>query len=451
MRTGKPRTGGLRSRTIERRRRAVPLPSRIGFWALTIGLYAKLGLAVGVGERKRFVGNKPVKESLDGVVEDTAFLDGVILVAAASIFLANLRAAESYTRTLVLGGLLVLLAAASSVVNDIPPIEGFTNAAKALTPLAILPALFIYSRQAPWDFRNACWLLLGTCLALVVYGILTLPPEFNKGRTYLPAYFANLHTSAHVVLASILLAWGLAWRTSRRAILHQSLILVIGGGFLAVAWGVRTSIAGLVVASAVFYLRNQPHLRPKAAFLATFTVAIGLVWSIASGWEVSLTDIDEFASGRLDMYTYKAQEFADRDLRHVLFGRGYGSDLAVTRTWWWGEKDSHNDYIKLTGELGLLFIAFFIAILRDLIRRHKDNSLYLAIWAAYLVSCGISNGFISRPLATYVLMFGVALAALGPTPQRREVPVQYAAARRSFQRLTDQPQDLAPTRPSGAT
>jgi hypothetical protein len=71
----------------------------------------------------------------------------------------------------------------------------------------------------------------------------------------------------------------------------------------------------------------------------------------------------EMSSGRVSMWLQKAAILADSSLAEWLFGHGEGSDWIVSEVWWWSAKDSHNDFIRLLNQQGLVGLGLVLAML----------------------------------------------------------------------------------------
>jgi hypothetical protein len=138
-------------------------------------------------------------------------------------------------------------------------------------------------------------------------------------------------------------------------------------------------------------------------------VLAGLVL-IALGFEQA----DALASGRLANYAQRLSLLGERSLAALLVGTGPGTDLLRTDIWWWDEKDSHSDLLRLLWEGGIVGLLAVLAFWGLVLLREGRALLPLVL--ALLVSSAISNAFLTRPNAAFLLF---AVAVMGPAPGRR--------------------------------
>ncbi len=382
------------------------------FWAFVGLLSTKLLISVSVGFRKRSLGWKMVIEEATPLIGNPLMIDMAIAGVIALYFAANFSEFIKH-RTVLLGfACLLALNVTTSLMNGINFLSGFTISTKLGLPMLAFLMLQSVAAAHPILFRKGAIFITGFIYALIVFGILALPGDYNRHQLWLPAYFSGVHTSSYVALAACFLFFGLKTADSRSARTGR---LVVGAGTLllvTLGWGIRTIFTAHVLFLLFFYYRTVRHLRPYVLGIFALAATLAVLYVTAENPTVSFEEMNRFSSGRIDMWLYKIEDLTDRTGAELLFGKGYGTDPAFSRTWWWGEKDSHNNYLRILGEYGFLYLILLMAVVIRLIRYDRRNYLYLAMWLAYLFTNLISNGFFTRPLAGYVFAFALA-ATLG--------------------------------------
>ncbi len=99
------------------------------------------------------------------------------------------------------------------------------------------------------------------------------------------------------------------------------------------------------------------------------------------------------------------------------FGHGEGSDWIVSEVWWWSAKDSHNDFIRLLNQQGLLGLGGVLLVLAVWARIFPPG-VAAPLLAALVASTAFSNGIMFRPQAS--LLMPLALVAAADAWQRRQ-------------------------------
>jgi O-antigen ligase len=104
--------------------------------------------------------------------------------------------------------------------------------------------------------------------------------------------------------------------------------------------------------------------------------------------------------------------------------------------WWWDEKNSHNDFLTIVVERGLIGLLLFLIFLY--LAFAKRSSQAIAIGCAIVITGAVSNGLLHRPLPMWLPL--LALAVSRPTGDMavRRFRVMKVVPR-------DPPPDAAPT------
>ncbi len=392
---------------------ATPFETRVtqGFaWALFVGLWGKLLVAVLL--------TQPVidaeADSVYNRLADVALL-GVVFAGLATYADAILQRAPLMLVAVPLG-------LASFLTTEVLTGLKFSTAVfeylKIVTPALISVLLQRIFEREPALVIRLLQLTLGLVWTLAIGGLVVLPPSLNRGgELFWPVYFASLHTSSYLIVVCAALSLYLfeAGRLGRRlfvALLLFSVVLVFYG------WGVRTSMVAALAFGAVV-LVQRTRLAPVAMFVA---LAVGLALAFMPllfglihlpSWD----EMVELSSGRLSMWVQKIDILANSSLLEWLFGHGEGSDWIVSEVWWWSAKDSHNDFIRLLNQQGLLGLGAVIGVL-VVWAGCFPRGVALPLLAALVASTAFSNGIMFRPQAG--LIMPLALVAATAAWQRQQ-------------------------------
>ena len=257
---------------------------------------------------------------------------------------------------------------------------------------------------------------------LVIVALIFLPPSLNRGgELFWPVYFASLHTSSYLVVVCAALSLYLfeAGELGRRTLIGLlvfSVVLVFHG------WGVRTSMVA-ALAFGIVVLIQRTRLAPVALFVllvvglaaAFVPLLFGLIH--LPSWD----EMVELTSGRFSMWLQKIDILANSSLSEWLFGHGEGSDWIVSEVWWWSAKDSHNDFIRLLNQQGLVGLGAVLAVL-SVWARSFPPGVAAPLLAALVASTAFSNGIMFRPQAG--LIMPLALVAAAAAWQRRQAEAE---------------------------
>ncbi|GLT21220.1 hypothetical protein GCM10007933_06720 [Zoogloea oryzae] len=282
-------------------------------------------------------------------------------------------------------------------------------------PLLSVLLLRLYERETALVIR-LMQITLALIWVMVVFALVVMPPSLNRGgEPFWPVYFASLHTSSYLVVVCAALSLYLfeAGHLSRRLFIAQllfSLLLVFYG------WGVRTSMVAAVAFGGVVMVQRM-RMAPVVMFvgfaglltLAFVPLLFGLIH--LPSWD----EMVEVTSGRFSMWLQKIDILANSTLLEWMFGHGEGSDWIVSEVWWWSAKDSHNDFIRLLNQQGVLGLGMVLAILAVWAAAFPPG-VALPLLAALGASTAFSNGIMFRPQAS--LLMPLALVAATAAWQR---------------------------------
>lgn len=280
------------------------------------------------------------------------------------------------------------------------------EAAKVLAPFVFLMVALALVRQQPESFLRAVKLVLAGCYAVSFAGILALPGELVHGRGLAPAAFGGMHTSAYIICLCGLCSHVL-WRRGRLGTRVNAACLAASLVLIGVVWNVRTTALLFLVFFAVLHARwTWNAIVPLGIVLS----GAALAYLFVVGASVPVDSLVTFSSGRLSMWGYKLDLLASADAMQLFFGKGVGSDFMLSEIWWWAAKDSHNDYLRVVTELGIVGLALVLLVIgaqhAALGTRNREAT---ALTIGYLAASAFSNGLLFRPLPS--LMFALAMAA----------------------------------------
>lgn len=352
-----------------------------------------------------------VKDDVDGIIENSLIsnlyysTDIVILIILILSFIIYLNYSVVYHKSIlnlyliVLGIITVVIF--SALLNNISIFSGVSSILKFTLPILLL--LFLINFK-PVLNKKLLWFLPVTILALSLFALLFFEKSQNRGEFFWPIYFSGLHTQAYVVLAAFFVPY-YKWISNRKKI---GVILLLTAIFysLAIGYNVRTSVLALI-SFIIFQIGHQLWVKNYRGILFIsiyITISFSLLFYLNS---FSLEDYDMESSGRLSVYLERLTFINNRGFVQNIFGSGPGSDIMETDTWWWEAKGSHNDYLTVFIEFGSIYLILLISLFRMLFVFFKNHAIIIGILTAYIVSSLISNGFMFRPVPSYILFIGI--------------------------------------------
>lgn len=231
----------------------------------------------------------------------------------------------------------------------------------------------------------------------------------------------NPHSSAYMTLALLI-------------VLHQSWLAgVIGWRVLAVFSGLALiNIVGLFstqvhVATLAYFgaygLASRCISRPVKAVVALLALlAVGTIAyeneqrkaEIRHDPDVTVADL---GSGRLGTWIERGRMIAGRDAAELWLGTGIGSDDMPSTTWRWKETTSHNTYLTMLIEGGILgSLAYWGALVTMAWGLGRTG---ICLFAPLFVSAMIGNGLSLRPMPFLMFFIAMAPAIVAMLAERR--------------------------------
>ena len=283
-------------------------------------------------------------------------------------------------------------------------------ASLALRLMTTIAVLVHFGHERPVMLPRLLVVLCVSVLVAALWAVATGAPV-NYADTMRPATFTGglegVHSSGYVVTAALvgtIVLWRRGWLGAGRS-------LAIGLPLLALvaAYQVRTTwlmVSVFIFTSLFLHLRAQGD--NKAMILPIGGIIVALL-AFTFGGEVNYAEV---SSGRTSAYEERLELIAARPPLEFLFGTGPGSEVLPSTIWWWEAKNSHNDFIDLTIQLGVVGLALFLLLLAATWRMLDD--VRLPLYMAFVVSSLFSNGLLARPFIA-VLFLAFALIPRAPT------------------------------------
>ncbi|MHB2266474.1 O-antigen ligase family protein [Aliihoeflea sp. PC F10.4] len=247
-------------------------------------------------------------------------------------------------------------------------------------------------------------LLVVLCVAITLAALwpaLTAAPVDYAG-TLRPATFTGgpegVHSSGYVTAAAligVMVLWQRRWLATGWSILLGAPLLT-----LVMAYQVRTTwmmVAAYLITCLILHFRRQS----RDAFWLLLPIGGMLALLIALAFSANVNFV-ELSSGRTSVYEERLDLIASRPVPELLFGTGPGSELLPSTVWWWEAKNSHNDFIDLTIQIGVLGLGLFVLLLVTTGRVLDEARIPL--YVMFVTSSLFSNGLLARPIPAMLFL-----------------------------------------------
>lgn len=218
----------------------------------------------------------------------------------------------------------------------------------------------------------------------------------------------GLHSSAYVLSLCLLIVYSMVQTNvitkSRGGALMAIMMLLILGYQVRTAWMLLIAFS---ITTAAAWLARQGRDGTAVVFTALFGLIslAALALFAMSVLDVGL-DIKEVSSGRTGTYAERLEFFKSRPLVSLILGSGPGSDLMYSRTWWWTMTDSHNDFLTMMVEGGIVaLLGTFIYLIGIAVHCGRNA---LPFVAGIFVSSALSNALINRPMIVTLMFVAIA-------------------------------------------
>jgi len=213
----------------------------------------------------------------------------------------------------------------------------------------------------------------------------------------------GLHATAFFIFGNIIIVD----QVRRHALIPQ----VIGWGLIALGiallWSYKVRTTELMLM--VYYLgtffqqyKSSPIVR-SFFYFCCFLIVLG----IFAFFLTTETNIGSLGSGRIGAYIHRFDMLANREVQVFLFGSGPGTDLFLSVGWMDKLRDSHNDFIHILVERGIIGLlgvfSFIVAVLIRVVGTGR------AIIYAIVVGSIVSNALLSRPANLTYLIWAISI------------------------------------------
>lgn len=247
-------------------------------------------------------------------------------------------------------------------------------------------------------------LLYAMCASIAIvagYVALTGDPVLYAGLTR-PAAFTGgvdgIHSAAFATTAATI---GLVqlWRCQR---IGPATLVLFGAPLIGLiaAFQVRTTWIMLACYAGMIGIQKlRQSTRPGRWIAGPVFLTLAIVAFLSSA---GVVDYNEVSSGRSEVYQERLQIISGREPMALLFGTGVGSEMMMSSVWWWEAKNSHNDFIDLTIQLGLVGLGLFVALL--VLAGQRLNGFQAPVYASFVISSIVSNGLIGRPFIALLFL-----------------------------------------------
>ncbi|MDB9805161.1 hypothetical protein OAC12_03395 [Porticoccaceae bacterium] len=286
------------------------------------------------------------------------------------------------------------------------PLTSISYSLGTLLPFALLVVIVRFCRGYPSQFNRLAGLSCIFIVAIFLVSAAILDPYDNRGVPWWGIYMHGLHSTAYVFGAAVVYLAVICIRS-------QNLVSAVGllsGGFLCLflGWGVRSaSFAVLILLIGILWRKMHMPSVFKAMVILSAFMSVILVLTLA----VEPEDLSQVSSGRTVMYAAKVLQLLDNSALAWIIGNGAGSDLIESDIWWWAAKGAHSDVITFLVEGGIIsLISIMYCCYWVFIRVDYHGKL---IMVGLLFTSVISNGYLVRPEAAYLLCFALALCFVG--------------------------------------
>ncbi|WP_417518341.1 O-antigen ligase family protein [Minwuia sp.] len=248
----------------------------------------------------------------------------------------------------------------------------------------------------------------------------------------------NPHSSGYMALAFMLvihqcLVWGVLGFRVAVAFIGMAMLYIVGC--------FSTQVLFAAVAYFGIYGMYWPRI-PKVLKVTAGLVGFSLLVLIAAENEErkaavrndTNVKLEELGSGRLGTWIERVDIISDRTPAEVWLGTGIGSDNMSSIIWRLKETTSHNTYLTMIIENGVIgFLIYFGVLIMMMLKLGRHG---IALFTPVFITALIGNGLSLRPMPFMVFFLAVAVCMWG---MARQYHLQKAAAdrRRMAARLHD--------------
>jgi O-antigen ligase len=299
--------------------------------------------------------------------------------------------------------------------------------AQFAVPMYVAVLMLAYGDRMP--VRLLYYLAVGTGLFALAYG-LTQPTYYHAGTEVnldlVPGRFApfhdNPHSTGYVLFACVIIVHQLMLSGLVRRIEAWCVMAFL---FAVLVQFLSTQVIFSTIAYFLFHGLLVSGARVGSKLLVMLALAGGLALTLVLKEETNLEirgesriNAEDLGSGRLGTWMDRLEMIERRDGAALIFGTGPGTDLFSSRTWRSKQTTSHQTFLTVTIEYGLLglflMVGFYGTLAAGLGRP------VLALLGAIGVTCLVGNGVPLRPMPAILLW--MALGVIVHRLSRERVP-----------------------------
>jgi O-antigen ligase len=257
-------------------------------------------------------------------------------------------------------------------------------------------------------------LLIVSSAVIAIYAtfVAATSPMVFYAESMRPATFTGgeegVHSTAYV-LTAIFLGILTLWRLGR---LRTSSLVLMSAPLLTLILLFEVRTCWLMI---LCYIAAVPFIRMRKGRTFGDWITVPVLLGVAalgvflSSAVVDYSEFAEFSSGRNDAYSERLEMIANRSPINILFGTGVGSEMMKSTVWWWEDKNSHNDFIDITIQTGLIGLVLTVAML--CLAAAQLDRYQLPLFLSFVISSAVSNGLLGRPFIAALLLSFMAVPA----------------------------------------
>lgn len=265
--------------------------------------------------------------------------------------------------------------------------------------LYVIPFLLLTNKSNLSINNKKLILYFSMIMFLSLIYVIIMPHEIVAGKSVLAFLVNGPHTSTY----SLLIFYFLFFIFYKNNYISKYLFIVVSLITVFILFGYKARNAELAFilffVSFYFFESKYSDSLKNTIFFVLLIFFIIFIFLINGFFTL---DWNEISSGRLLSWNERINILANYDFNTLFFGQGYGADIMKTKQWWWDEKPSHNDFLSLIFNSGLLSLILFIIILVKLFK--EGNSFQKALIIFIIITSLTNTGYLGRPIQFLYLL-----------------------------------------------
>ena len=259
--------------------------------------------------------------------------------------------------------------------------------------LYIIPFLLLTNKSNLFINNTKLIVYFSIVIFLSLIYVLLMPHEIIAGKSVLAFLVNGPHTSTY----SLLIFYFLFFIFYKDNLISKYLFIIISliTVFILFGYKARNAELAFILFFISFYFFESKYSN-SLRYTIFFIISIFLIIFIFLLNGFFTLDWNEISSGRLLSWNERINILANYDFSTLIFGQGYGADIMKTKQWWWDEKPSHNDFLSLIFNSGLLSLIFIIIVLTKLFK--EGNSFQKALIIFIIITSLTNTGYLGRPI-----------------------------------------------------